>query len=97
MVGSGACEFRAHGRYGLRPQFELHVTREFDPLTGAVRWIGYDTNGDHRNDSWAEYDRGRVVRLIVDEDGDGVIDRAYTYDENGTAHEVPPAPGDVPR
>jgi hypothetical protein len=79
-------QYRASGRYGERLKPDVRADRRFDMVTGELQSIAYDADGDLRTDSWASFDHGRLVRLVVDADADGIIDREYTYDASGEAH-----------
>lgn len=46
---------------------------------GAISVLELDANHDGRSDSWTFFDHGKRVRMEVDEDGDGVVDRWYYY------------------
>jgi hypothetical protein len=86
IAGTGVYEFQVNGRYGEGLRSDPRSDRRYDPRTGELRSVAYDSDGDLKPDSWAYFEHGRVVRMTVDADGDGVIDRAYTYDADGEAH-----------
>src|SRR5205814_10461252 len=52
----------------------------YDKLTGKLRLLKYDANGDGKVDTWSYMDGTRVVRIEIDMDEDGKIDRWEYYD-----------------
>ena len=52
----------------------------YDKLTGKLRLLKYDSNGDGKVDTWSYMDGTRVVRIEIDMDEDGKIDRWEYYD-----------------
>jgi hypothetical protein len=55
---------------------------QYDPQTGRLKRIEFDTTKDGRNDAVGIMDGTRVERIEVDEDEDGKIDRWEFYDEH---------------
>jgi hypothetical protein len=55
---------------------------EYDPSTGRLERIEFDTTLNGRNDAVGIMDGTRVERIEVDEDEDGNVDRWEFYDEN---------------
>lgn len=86
IAATGVYEFQVNGRYGEGLRSDPRADRHYDPHTGELHSVAYDADGDLKPDSWAYFEHGRVVRMTVDADGDGVIDRAYSYDADGEAH-----------
>ncbi|MEP7310575.1 MAG: hypothetical protein ABJA98_34155 [Acidobacteriota bacterium] len=54
----------------------------YDPQTGVLRLLKYDTDGDGKVDTWRYMDGARVIRVEIDRDRDGRIDRWEHYDVN---------------
>ena len=52
---------------------------EYDSQTGKLRLLRYDTNGDGHVDIWSYMDGARVVRIEIDRDEDGRIERWEHY------------------
>jgi hypothetical protein len=73
----GACESRqtAEARRRIQPVY--------DRETGKLTLLKYDSNGDGKPDTFSYMDGSQVVRIEIDEDGDGTIDRweYYTRDQ----------------
>ncbi len=47
---------------------------------GKLQLLTYDTNGNGRPDTWAYMDGTRIVRVEIDKNEDGVIERREYYD-----------------
>ena len=75
--GLSAAAFLASGcgSSSTQPATAARVTPEYDKGTGRLTRIAYDLKGGGRPDSWAYMDGARVVRVEIDEDGNGTIDR----------------------
>jgi hypothetical protein len=73
---STACDRRAL-------EARKRIAPEYDPQTGRLTLLKYDSNGNGRVDTWSYMDGARVVRVEIDEDEDGTIDRweYYTADQ----------------
>jgi hypothetical protein len=56
--------------------------------TGKLRLLTYDSNGNGKPDMWSYMDGGRIVRIEIDKDEDGVIDRWEYYDANQKLEKV---------
>src|SRR5213082_3381403 len=54
----------------------------YDKLTGKLRLLKYDSDGDGKVDTWSYMDGARVVRIEFDKNEDGKIDRWEYYDAN---------------
>jgi hypothetical protein len=52
----------------------------YDPLTGKLQQMKSDTNGNGKVDTVSHMDGTRVVRIDVDNDEDGKVDRWEYYD-----------------
>jgi hypothetical protein len=55
------------------------ITPEYDKKTGKLTLLKYDSNGNGRVDTWSYMDGARVVRIEIDKDEDGIIDRWEYY------------------
>jgi hypothetical protein len=58
------------------------ITPEYDTTTGKLKLLKYDSNGDGTVDTLSYMDGARVVRIEIDKDQDGKIDRWEYYDAN---------------
>jgi hypothetical protein len=57
-----------------------HVGAQYDQQTGRLQRITYDSNANGRPDTFSEMDGSRVVKIEIDKDEDGKIDRWEHYD-----------------
>jgi hypothetical protein len=64
------------------------ITPEYDKKTGKLQLLKYDANGDGTTDTWSYMDGARVVRIEIDKDQDGKIDRWEYYGPNQTLEKV---------
>jgi hypothetical protein len=64
-----------------RPSGDTAVAR-YDPATGVLERIEFDTTRNGRNDAVGIMHGTRVERIEVDEDEDGKVDRWEFYDQN---------------
>src|SRR5204862_160595 len=64
------------------------ITPEYDKTTGKLQLLKYDANGDGITDTWSYMDGARVVRIEIDKDQDGKIDRWEYYGPNQTLEKV---------
>lgn len=55
---------------------------KYDPVTGRLKELAFDTTHNGRHDSVGFMDGTRIQRIEVDEDEDGKIDRWEFYDTN---------------
>ena len=55
---------------------------KYDPVSGRMQELAFDTTQNGRNDSIGFMDGTRVQRIEVDEDEDGKVDRWEFYDAN---------------
>jgi hypothetical protein len=51
----------------------------YDQKTGKLQLLKYDSNGNGKIDTWSHMDGTRVVRIELDKDEDGLIDRWEYY------------------
>jgi EF hand len=78
VVALGACR-------GPRSGVDVSGTYDAD---GKLRLLTYDTNGDGRPDTWAYMDGTKVVRVEIDKNEDGVIERREYYDTSQRLEKV---------
>ena len=69
----------ACGSAGRAPETKRRVEPVYDPQTGRLTLLKYDSQGGGKPDTFCYMDGSRVVRIEVDEDGDGRIDRWEYY------------------
>jgi len=55
---------------------------KYDPVSGRLKELAFDTTRNGRNDSIGFMDGTHVQRIEVDEDEDGTVDRWEFYDAN---------------
>jgi hypothetical protein len=67
------------------------ITPEYNKDTGKLERLTGDRNKDGKVDTWAHMDGVQTVRIDIDRDGDGRVDRVEFYVPNAT-----PAPGAAP-
>src|SRR5262245_19787733 len=60
----------------------------YDETTGRLRLLKYDSNGDGKVDTWSYMEGTRLVRIEIDQDGDGVVDRREHYTANQALEKV---------
>jgi hypothetical protein len=53
----------------------------YDPKTGKLQLLKYDSNNDGKPDTFSYMDGSRVLRIEIDQDEDGKIDRWEYYDD----------------
>jgi hypothetical protein len=51
----------------------------YDQKTGKLQLLKYDSDGNGKIDTWSQMDGARVVRIDLDKDEDGLIDRWEYY------------------
>lgn len=56
-----------------------HVQAKYDEKTGRLGRLAYDANGNGRPDSWSYMDGTAVLRVEIDKDEDGRIERWEYY------------------
>jgi hypothetical protein len=77
-VSAAACDSGARDR--IEPTYDGH--------TGRLRLLKYDSNGNGKVDTWSYMDGTRVLRIEIDRDEDGAIDRWEYYGEEQTLEKV---------
>jgi len=63
-------------------QSKSSIEPVYDPQTGVLRLLKYDTDGDGKIDTWRYMDGARVIRIEIDRNRDGKVDRWEHYDVN---------------
>jgi hypothetical protein len=71
LIGAVACGSPERPRATLQP--------EYDSQTGKLRLLRYDTNADGHVDIWTFMDGTRVIRVEIDRNEDGRIERWEHY------------------
>jgi hypothetical protein len=62
-----------------RRQGAKRIEPVYDPKTGKLQLLKYDSNGNGVIDTWSYMDGARAVRIDIDSDEDGKIDRWEYY------------------
>ena len=61
------------------PDAGKRIEPVYDQKTGKLQLLKYDSNGNGTIDTWSYMDGARVVRIEIDKDEDGKIDRWEYY------------------
>jgi hypothetical protein len=85
---TGVAAYRISGPYGERANEDPRVRRFVDPKTGRLRLLVYDANGNGRFDTWSYMDGGRALRMEIDDDEDGRMDRWVHFRADGTVEKI---------
>ena len=64
---------------GGEPVRASRIAPEYDKQTGKLQLLKYDSNGNGKVDTWSYMDGGRVLRIEIDKDEDGRIERWEYY------------------
>jgi hypothetical protein len=64
---------------GHDAQARKRIAPEYDKKTGKLTLLKYDSNGNGKVDTWSYMDGARVVRIEIDKDENGTIDRWEYY------------------
>ena len=59
---------------------ERRITPEYDAKSGRLNLLKYDSTSKGVIDTWCYMDGSRVIRIDIDTDGDGKVDRWEHYD-----------------
>lgn len=78
-VVSGAVAYRTGGAHDERADRDPRVQRVYDPATGRLTMVAYASDGSLRVDRWAYMDGERLLRLDIDDNRDGRVDRREYY------------------
>jgi hypothetical protein len=73
-LSCGACQGQA--------DTSKRIQAVYEPKTGKLQLLKYDANGNGTTDTWSYMDGARVVRIEIDSDEDGKIDRWEYYGPN---------------
>jgi hypothetical protein len=73
-LSCGACQGQA--------ETSKRIQAVYEPKTGKLQLLKYDANGNGTTDTWSYMDGARVVRIEIDSDEDGKIDRWEYYGPN---------------
>jgi hypothetical protein len=87
-VASGVSAYWISGPYGELDRDDPRVIRIVDPATGRLRLLIYDADGDGRFETRSYMDGERLLRIEIDEDGHGLVDRWEYYAPDGTLERV---------
>jgi hypothetical protein len=71
-VALSACDARGE-------EARKRISPEYDASTGKLSLLKYDANGNGTVDTWSYMDGARVVRIEIDKDEDGKMDRWEYY------------------
>jgi hypothetical protein len=58
---------------------QKRITPDYDPNTGRLRLLKYDSDGDGKIDTVSYMDGARMVKVEIDKDEDGKVDRWEYY------------------
>jgi len=79
LVAAVAIAINVVGCTKSTAQAGKRITPEYDQATGKLKLLKYDSNGNGVVDTWSYMDGPRVVRIEIDTDEDGRIDRWEYY------------------
>ena len=85
-VAAAACVALLAAASGSAPSNK--ISPEYDPQTGRLKLLKYDSNGNGKIDTWSYMDGARIVRIEIDKDEDGKIDRWEYYGTDGKLEKV---------
>jgi hypothetical protein len=71
-----------------RERLKATTKATYDPQTGRLTELTFDSNKNGRIDTWTDMDGGRPVRARLDRDEDGRLDRWEYYDAAGRLNKV---------
>ncbi len=71
-----------------RERLKATTKATYDPQTGRLAELTFDSNKNGKIDTWTQMDGGRPVRARLDRDEDGRIDRWEYYDSAGRLNKV---------
>ena len=78
-VVSGAVAYRTGGPHGERAGSDPRVQRTYEAGTGNLTMVAFAADGSVRIDHWAYMDGERLLRLDIDDNHDGRVDRREYY------------------
>jgi len=88
LIGISACSAPPDPR---RTNFEIRGKEgvaKYDPKTGRLKKMDYDSNKNGKIDSFSYWDATRCIRIEMDQNEDGKIDRWEYYDEHNKIERV---------
>jgi hypothetical protein len=65
-----------------RTDARKRITPEYDKTTGKLQLLTYDSDGNGKADTFSYMDGARVLRIEIDKDENGQLDRWEYYDSN---------------
>jgi hypothetical protein len=60
----------------------------YDPSTGRLQLLKFDSNGDGKVDTWSYMDGTKVIRIEIDSNHDAMLDRWEYYDAGGGIEKI---------
>ena len=85
-VALACCALGLQGCRGNSAQKNIEPV--YDPDTGRLRQLKYDSDGNGKVDTVSQMDGERVLRIEIDRDEDGKIERWEYYDAARTLERV---------
>ncbi len=82
-AGAAACGGGDEGE-AAKPAVEATYSK----TTGKLELLTYDTNRDKKPDAWSHMDGTRLVRMDIDRNFDGIVDRWEYYTPDGAIEKV---------
>ena len=76
------------GWFSSRDADRPAVKAVYNKKSGRLELLTYDTNKDGRTDVWSHMDGTRLLRMEIDKDFDGVIDRWEYFTADGSLEKV---------
>ena len=70
-----------------RQEARNRIAPEYDKA-GKLSLLRYDSNGDSKVDMWSYMDGAKIVRIDIDLDADGAVDRWEYYGDDQTLEKV---------
>jgi hypothetical protein len=80
LAGGCSNPDKAQERLGIKPAY--------DPTTGKLKQLAYDSNHNGTPDTWTDMNGTRPVETRIDRNEDGRLDRWEYYDEKSTLVKV---------
>jgi hypothetical protein len=80
LVVAFALAFSACDRKG--DEARKRISPEYDKATGKLKLLRYDSDGDGKVDTVSFMDGARILRIEIDKNEDGKVDRWEYYDAN---------------
>lgn len=83
-VASGVLAYQRFGSHGEGLLFDFRQFRQYDE-NGDLSRLRMDADGDFTIDFWGFAESGRVVRIDIDTDRDGIADQRTLIGPDGTS------------